>query len=260
MATEAVAEGNKLKEETEETQEEAVAEENRQATNQLLANATLQDRPEALSVVTRGITIKNEDAGSIGKELGKIADSITEGLYNGNSETLTESETTIFEAINQLLDVLFPAASDEQEQAPCSTQQLDQAFDDAIDRLIRVPIVDQTHSERFVTFLRCTTFAIRLVNRYKQRNESDSRIVWIVSNVGRLLIRAAVRHRLYDYVFSSGGWRGLYTTVHEYITGVTTDTDTGYLPWQWPKGTIITLAIGTAVVAVGGYVYIRFRK
>lgn len=260
MSTEAVAVAPR-----EEIQEEAVAEENRQATNELLANATLQNRPEALREVTGGV-ITNEDASSIGKELEETADPITEELYSGSSETLSkESETTIFEAINELLNVLYPA-SDKQEETLSSTQQLDQAFDDAIDRLIKAPIADQTHSQRFITFLKCITFAIRLVKRYKERNESDERIVWVVRNVGRLLIRAAIRHKLYEYISGSGGWRGLYTTVHEYIRGLrtrirsSTDSREGST-FQLPIGTIITVAIiGTAVVAVGGYTYIRFRN
>ena len=253
----------------EENREETVAEENRQATNELLANATLQNNPEALREVTQG-GYTNEDASSIGEELGETTEPITKELYGDSSEKLSEeSETTILEAINELVDVLFPAAnSSEQEETVCTTQQLDKAFDDATDKLIKVPIVDQTRGERFITFLKCTTFAIRLVKRYKQsqRNECNSRIVWVVRNVGRLLVRAAIRYKLYEYVLHSGGWHGLYTTVHEYITGVTTrrnpksETDN-------PRGsslqlpTITTVAIiGTALVVGGCYIYIRYRN
>ena len=131
MADEAVAE-NRLREEAEETQEEVVAEENRQAINELLANATLRDRPEALREVTRGV-ITNEGASSIGRELGETTDPITDELSSRSTDTSSdtlrasplglvsrfafrlvhnlwsnESETTVFElAINQLLKAWY---------------------------------------------------------------------------------------------------------------------------------------------------------
>ena len=222
-----------------------VTEEDRQATNEMLASATLQDRPEAFREVTQHTQddVTNQDsASSIGRELEITADSIA-----------------VSEEINNLLDevlsLLLSPHGDEQEKT--STERLDQAFDDAI---AKVPsILGQTREKRFITFLKCTIFAILLVKRYKERNESDSSIAWVVREVVTLLMRAAVRHALYDYIVNIGGWRALYNTVHAYITGLSSTDNPQGSTLQLPIGSIIILAI-IGTVVVGGYVYIRFRK
>ena len=217
-----------------------VTEEDRQATNEMLASATLQDRPEAFREVTQHTQddVTNQNASDIGRELEITADSIT---VSAN-------------LLDEVLSLLVSPHGDEQEKT--STERLDQAFDDAIAKVSG--IVGQTGEERFITFLKCTIFAILLVKRYRERDESDSSIAWVVREVVTLLMRAAVRHALYDYIVNSGGWGALYNAVQD-ITGLSSTDNPQGSTLQLPIGSIITLAI-IGTVVVGGYVYIRFRK
>ena len=170
----------------------------------------------------------------------------------------------MFQAIG-LLDAAFPENQTEGEEefepvnAVTSTQQLDRTFDDAIKRLINVPFADQTYPERLITFLKCTIFAIRLVNRYREsrRNESNSRVVWVVRNVGGLLFRAAIRYKLHEFVRNAGGWRGTYNTVCSYIRGLqqtdAPESSGSILPrYTYPVAIVF---VGGAFLA--GYFYFR---
>ena len=249
-----------------EIQEKKVTEKNAQAIDKeidnLLANATLQDRPEALRQITKGTSITDESA-KIGRELEQTTESITQELYRNSEETSEKYETTVLQAILELVDAVLPVEGKEEAgTVAISTQQLDKEFDDAVGRLIKVPFADQTSPERLITFLKCTTFAIRLVKRYKQsrENESDSRVVWVVRNVGRLLLRAAIRYELYKFIRSNGGWQGMYTAVCSYISRLRDQTD-GEGRSMLPKDTYPTAA---AVVIVGAllasYLYIRYKN
>ena len=251
-----------------EIQEKKVTEKNAQAIDKeidnLLANATLQDRPEALRQITKGTSITDESA-KIGRELEQTTESrsITQELYRNSEETSEKYETTVLQAILELVDAVLPVESKEEAgTVAISTQQLDKEFDDAVGRLIKVPFANQTSPERLITFLKCTTFAIRLVKRYKQsrENESDSRVVWVVRNVGRLLLRAAIRYELYTFIRSNGGWQGMYTAVCIYISRLRDQTD-GEGKSMLPKYTYPTAA---AVVIVGAllasYLYTRYKN
>lgn len=255
-------------------QEERVSEENAQATTNLLANATLQDRHEVLQTVTEGVNVDTaSDAGDIGRELDENSELITQKLSTENYESNARSiEQALLELVDAILDTIFPKPGSEEEEvtAPPNTQQLDQEFDNAIGRLIDVPWAKQKFSGKLVTFLKCTTFAIRLVKRYKQsrKDASDTSVAWVVRNVGRLLIRAAGRYGLYTYIIREGGWHQMYSTVHNFIANLrreptATATDTG-TPGNslLPAYAIPTVAVVGAVVAVGVgyYVYIRYRN
>ena len=252
-------------------QKERVSEENAQATTNLLANATLQDRHEALQIVIEGVNVATvNDAGDIGRELDQNSELITQELYRNSTENYESNERSIEQAILELVDTIFPKPGSKEGEvsAPPNTQQLDQEFDNAIGRLIDVPWVNQSVSQKLVTFLKCTTFAIRLVKRYKQsrKDASDTSVAWVVRNVGRLLIRAAGRYGLYTYIIREGGWHRMYSIVHGFITNLRcepTATDTG-TPGNslLPAYAIPTVAVVGAVVTVGVgyYVYIRYRN
>ena len=247
-----------------EIQEERVTEESTQAIDReidsLLANATLQDRPEALRQVTEGSSTTDEPA-QIGRELEQSTEPITEELYRNSEETSEGCENSVFQAILELVDTVFPQTEGEEKpvNAVTNTQQLDRAFEDAIESLINVPFADQTYPERLITFLKCTTFAIRLVNRYKQsrKNESNSRVVWVVHNVGRLLIRAAIRYKLGEFIRNIGGWQGMYNTVCSYIRGLQQTDASGSSRSILPKYTypVAIVLVGGALLA--GYIYFR---
>ena len=266
----------------EEVQKEVVTEEDSQATNELLANAAFQDNPQVLSQVTQGAETNN-DASNIGRELGENVEYITKELYRSeNLGLLKDCETSvgaaIQEVVNEIFPVFFPTTatkSDEKKEEIPSTRQLDQAFDNAIESLIKVPVAEQSYGERFVTFLKCVTFAIRLVKHYKERNKEDdkstSRMVWVLKNVARLLLRAFIKYKLYDT-----DWRSLRTTIHTYIgtllqrlrgtiSGRTIpDSGDNGGPQQQPAvstTSIVTLSlIGVGLIVGGYYIFTRYRN
>ena len=202
----------------------------------------------------------------IGTELKRAASDISEKIFETEQER--RQEGNVVEALRELVHTVVASAPTGQATGDApnpirNTQQLEQIFDDAIDQLIKKPVADQNATELLVTFLKCTTFTILLVKRYKQslQNTADQKeeLDLILKITARLLVRACLRYDLHKWVGQQGGWVFVYKCVHDYITRVYTEEidapETYSLSNQFPSMNTIVLVAGVIVVTSVIYRY-----
>lgn len=227
----------------------------------VLAGGTLKDNPDVLSLIARKVEEQYVANAPVNHEEVQVAKKVGNELLSSSGNVDLDHMRSSLEQeqqrqVEELSDAVTNFTNNITDDVPDS-QPLVSAFDNAFSRLFTVPVTEQSSVQLLGTFFDLATFSMQVIYFCKKCQESKVNIALIVLVVGNQMFRIANKHGLITWMQSNGGWHGLYTRLHSYITQLM---PRGTVSIPWPSWNTITLFGLTVFVTASTTYYLCKSK